>query len=97
MTRGLRRYYDAEDLHFITFSCWRRQPILGTPRRRDLLSRVLEETRRKYRFVVHGYVIMPEHVHLLITKPEVGDPSVVMKSIWRRRSNPFPLIRTERE
>jgi REP element-mobilizing transposase RayT len=28
--------------------------------------RLLEETRQKYRFAVLGYVIMPEHVHLLM-------------------------------
>ena len=54
------------------------------PKRRDLFLTILEETRRKYRFVVHGYVVMPEHFHLLITEPEVGDPSVVMKVVKHR-------------
>jgi REP element-mobilizing transposase RayT len=49
-----------------------------------LFVKILEEARRKYRFVVHGYVVMPEHFHLLITEPEVGDPSVVMKVIKER-------------
>jgi REP element-mobilizing transposase RayT len=31
---------------------------------------VLEQVRRRYRFVVVGYVVMPEHVHLLISEPE---------------------------
>jgi putative transposase len=53
-------------------------PILESAWRRDLLLKILEEGRRKYRFVIHGYVVMPEHVHLLITEPEEGDPSVVM-------------------
>jgi putative transposase len=48
--------------------------------------KILEEARRKYRFVVHGYVVMPEHFHLLITEPEVGDPSVVMKVVKERFS-----------
>jgi putative transposase len=38
-----------------------------------------ERVRRRYRFVVVGYVVMPEHVHLLFSEPERGDPSVVMK------------------
>src|ERR1700704_5807440 len=46
--------------------------------------KILEETRSKYRFVIHGYVVMPEHFHLLITEPEVGDPSVVMKVVKQR-------------
>ena len=31
-----------------------------------------------------GYVVMPEHFHLLMTEPEVGDPSVVMKVVKER-------------
>ena len=84
MTKGLVRYYGNQDLHFITCSCYRRQPQLRSAKRRYLFLTILEETRRKYRFVVHGYVVMPEHFHLLITEPEVGDPSVMMKVIKHR-------------
>ncbi len=84
MTEGLYRYYGTGDLHFITWSCYRRQPILEIATGRDLLLTILEQARRKYRFVVHGYVVMPEHVHLLITEPEEGDPSVVMKVVKQR-------------
>ena len=86
MTNGLHRYYGSHDLHFITCSCYHRQPQLGTPERRNLFLSILEEARRKYRFLVHGYVVMPEHFHLLITEPELGDPSVVMKVIKERFS-----------
>jgi putative transposase len=67
--------------HFITTSCYQRLPLLGSPRNRDLFLKVLEQVRRRYRFTVIGYVIMPEHVHLLLTEPERGDPSVVMQAI----------------
>src|SRR6266498_3325097 len=86
VTKHLHRYYGTHDLHFITSSCYRRQPELGSAWRRDLFVKILEEARRKYRFVVHGYVVMPEHFHLLIAEPEVGDPSVVMKVIKERFS-----------
>ena len=97
MTKGLHRYYGNHDLHFITCSCYHRQPQLGKPERRNLLLTILEEARQKYRFVVHGYVIMPEHFHLLMTEPEVGDPSVVMKVLKERftrklRTEGAPLI-----
>jgi REP element-mobilizing transposase RayT len=84
MTKGLHRYYGNHDLHSITSSCHDRQPQLGTPERRDLFLHILEDARQKYRFVVHAYVIMPEHFHLLITEPELGDPSVVMKVVKER-------------
>jgi putative transposase len=45
---------------------------------------ILEQTRQRYRFVVVGYVVMPEHVHLLLTEPEVGTPSTVMQVLKQR-------------
>jgi REP element-mobilizing transposase RayT len=80
----LKRYYNARHLHFITCSCYRRRPLLGTVRRRNLFLKVLEETRQRYQFVVLGYVVMPEHFHLLMSEPEKADPSVVMKVVKQR-------------
>jgi putative transposase len=80
----LKRYYTSKDLHFITCSCYRRRPLLGTAHRRDLFLKILEEARQRYQFVVVGYVVMPEHFHLLISEPEKGDPSVVMKVVKQR-------------
>jgi putative transposase len=48
--------------------------------------KVLEQTRQKYQFVVAGYVVMPEHVHLLISEPKVEDPSRVMQVLKQRVS-----------
>jgi REP-associated tyrosine transposase len=84
MPQGLKRYYGAGHLHFITCSCYQRRAWLGTTRRRDLFLRLLEETRQKYGFVVLGYVIMPEHFHLLISEPQVGDPSKVLQVVKQR-------------
>src|SRR5947209_7236083 len=77
----LKRYYGADHLHFITCSCYHRQRWLGSRRRRDLLLRVLEQVRQRYQFVVAGYVVMPDHIHLLIGEPEKGDPSRVMQAV----------------
>ena len=79
MPRNLHRYYGAGYLHFITTSCYQRSALLGGPANRDLFLEVMEQVRRRYRFVVVGYVVMPEHVHLLLGEPERGDPSIVMK------------------
>ena len=71
--------------------------MLGTPQRRDLFLQVLEQARQRYRIVVVGYVVMPEHFHLLMSEPEDGDPSVVMKvvkqefaRIVHRRGSEYP-------
>jgi REP element-mobilizing transposase RayT len=84
MPRGLHRTYGAHHLHFITCSCYRRLPFLRTARTRDRFLSILEETRQRYSFVVVGYVVMPEHIHLLITEPEVGTPSTVMQVVKQR-------------
>jgi hypothetical protein len=49
-------------------------PSRGTPRSRDLFLEVMEQIRQRHQFVVVGYVVMPEHVHLLFTEPEPGAP-----------------------
>jgi putative transposase len=84
MPDGLKRYYGAGDLHFITCSCYQRKPSLGTAPRRDLFLEILEQARQRYRFVVLGYVVMPEHFHLLITEPQAGDPSKAMQVVKQR-------------
>lgn len=84
MPSGLHRTYGAHHLHFITTSCYRRLPFLHTAHSRDIFLTMLEQTRERYRFVVVGYVVMPEHIHLLLTEPEVGTPSTVMQVLKQR-------------
>jgi len=81
MPWGLKRYYGDGDLHFVTFSCYRRQPLLGSPARRDLFLKVLELVRQRYHCVVLGYVVMPEHVHLLLSEPQKNNPSTVLQAL----------------
>jgi len=81
MPTRLHRYYGAGYLHFITTSCYQRRALLGSRKNRDLFLKVLEQVRRRYHFVVVGYVVMPEHVHLLLSEPERGNPSAVLQAL----------------
>ena len=81
MPWGLKRYYGFGHLHFITWSCYRRLPLLSDAASRDLLLTVLERMRDRYRFVVIGYVVMPEHVHVLVSEPQIGNPSIVVQAV----------------
>ena len=81
MPRGLKRYQQAGDLHFLTFSCYRRQPLLGTPETRRVFEHTLERVRRWYGFYVTGYVVMPEHVHLLVSEPERSTLGVAVQML----------------
>jgi putative transposase len=69
MTKGLVRYQQCGYLHFVTFSCYRRKPLLGTATACGIFERELEAMRVRYGLVVSGYVLMPEHVHLLVGEP----------------------------
>ena len=69
MPQGLKRYHNEGDDHFITFSCHDRKPHLASDHSKQTFLNSLELTRQKFRFEVLGYVIMPEHVHLLLSEP----------------------------
>jgi putative transposase len=94
MPRGLVRYQQTGDFHFVTFSCFHRLSHLDSPEARDLFESSLECTRRRYSFVVVGYVVMPEHVHLLVGEPLTGMLAGALQalklSVARRRTErPF--------
>jgi REP-associated tyrosine transposase len=69
MPHDLKRYQESKQSHFVTFSCYRRQPYFATPAMFDLFVRTLEEMRRRFETQVYGYVVMPEHIHLLLSEP----------------------------
>ena len=72
MPRGLTRYYGAGDLHFITCSCYHRQPLLGTPKRRDLFLRwawhlVVPHRRANRADILGGMATATASRHLLVS------------------------------
>jgi putative transposase len=84
MPAGLKRLYGKGHLHFITFSCYQRLPLLKTGRARDIFVKELGEIRDEMGFLLSGYVVMPEHVHLLISEPKQGTPSTVLQKLKLR-------------
>ncbi|HKH97957.1 MAG TPA: transposase [Candidatus Sulfotelmatobacter sp.] len=86
MPTGLERHYGKGDLHFITFSCYRRLPLLTTVRARDIFVQELARVRTETAFRLFGYVVMPEHVHLLMSEPKVGTPSAAVQKLKQRVS-----------
>jgi putative transposase len=87
MPRKLKRYHGRGDLHFITFSCYERRALLGTVRARDLFLKILEQVRRRCAASVVGYVVMPEHVHLLLSEPRGGTLAKLMQVLKQRVSH----------
>ena len=94
MPKSLVRYQQSGDLHFITFSCYRRQPHLGVASARDLFERSLETMRLRYDFFISGYVVMPEHIPLLVSEPRKAIFAKALQALKlsvavQRRERPF--------
>jgi putative transposase len=86
MPKGLSRRYGKHHLHFITCSCYRRLPLFASSRSKNIFAEILSEVRDRYAFALVGYVVMPEHIHLLIGEPAKGTPSTVMQVLKQRVS-----------
>src|SRR5882672_1363695 len=86
MANKLIRHYGRGHLHFITFTCYRRLPLLRSVRARNVFVNILGEVRDRYGFSLVGYVVMPEHIHLLISEPVQGTPSTVIQVLKQRVS-----------
>jgi putative transposase len=88
------RYQQTGEFHFLTFSSFRRQPYLSTVAAMELFEDALERVRLRYLFAVAGYVVMPEHVHLLVNEPGCGLLSRTVQALklsvsMRSRERPF--------
>lgn len=75
------RYQQQRCLHFITFSCYQRTKLLDSAAARDRFEQELERVRRWYGRFVTGCVVMPEHIHLLVSEPERGKLSVLIQML----------------
>ena len=91
MPWGLHRYQQTGDFHFVTFSCYRRKAKLSTPASRDTFEHSLEQTRRKYGLYIAGYVVMPEHVHLLLGEPASALLSTALQTLKQSVSRRLAL------
>jgi putative transposase len=80
------RHFDLPgDAHFLAFSCFQRLRLLSKDRTRKWFIEALENARRKHRFHLWAWVIMPEHVHLLIypTSTDPGHIATVLGELKR--------------
>jgi putative transposase len=64
--KRMRRREVPGQARFVTFSCHRRLPLLGKPAIRDVFVEAMAAARRTHRFELFAWVVMPEHVHLLV-------------------------------
>ena len=77
-------FYDGNHLHFITASTYRRTRLFDSPRFRSQFVEALNRLRSELRFQLVGYVLMPEHFHLLIWPNETANPSRIVGGLKQR-------------
>jgi putative transposase len=65
-------------------------PYLQSPEAKQTFLTVLEETGRRCDFKIIGYVVMPEHVHLLITEPPDKPLNIALAVLKREVSSRLP-------
>jgi putative transposase len=81
MPWGLKRFHHSGQCHFVTFSCYHRHPLLAVDSGKIIFELALDRVRRSFRLHVYGYVVMPEHVHLLVSEPQRQTLAEALKSL----------------
>src|SRR5271169_1111127 len=81
MPGSLKRFQQTRQNHSLTFSCYHRQPKFASSEACAIFVSALERVRQSYWLCVYGYVILPEHVHLLVNGPERGTLAQALKSL----------------
>ena len=69
MLWGLKRFYHSGQSHFVTFCCYHRRRLFSVDASCRTFESALERVRRISGLNVYGYVVMPEHVHVLLSEP----------------------------
>jgi putative transposase len=94
MPSGLKRFHETGQSHFVTFGCWHRYPFFLDAAARADFQKGLERIRIQFQLCVYGYVVMPEHVHLLLSEPQRRTLAEAIKSlkqgVSRRRIGQAP-------
>ncbi len=69
------------DAHCLTFSCFRRRAFLGRDRARTWFLESLDRARASAGFALWAFVLMPEHVHLLVLPHEGARISAILSAV----------------
>jgi putative transposase len=85
----LRHYDDPQSVRFITFGTYRGERSLNNPETVQLLLSELLAARNKYGLKLLGYVVMPEHVHLVIFPPPGTTMGLVVREIKSKMARAY--------
>jgi putative transposase len=78
---SLHRFEHSGQTHFVTFSCYHQRHLFAETASKQTFELALERVRKAFDLDIYGYVVMPNHVHLLIAEPRTGLLGEALKSI----------------
>ena len=64
--KRIRHFDVVGHVHHLTFSCYQQMSLLTNDAWRYWLSESIENSLRRHGFILHAFVFMPNHVHLLV-------------------------------
>ena len=100
MRKRMERREERNSVRFLTFSCQRRLPLLTDPVTAADFTAALATAHRVRRFELFAWVVMPEHVHLLLRPDQDDTAAAILKSVkltvaqlaiarWKRSGDPL--------
>ncbi|MGO8734634.1 MAG: transposase, partial [Terriglobia bacterium] len=92
-----RRHFAPGQLQFITSSVYRRTKLFDSQRLRSNFVEVLRQFRQEAGFLLIGWVLMPEHFHLLINPEPVESTSRLMQELKKRTAQQIVSLLTENQ
>jgi putative transposase len=82
--KQVKHYDEPGHCHELTFSCYRRMPLLTNNPWRTLFCQSIDRSLKRHQYQLYSFVLMPEHVHLLVQPSPDGSPvSSLLKAIKR--------------
>lgn len=98
MTRRHKRMKRRDDgsVRYCTFSCYQRLPLLGTTSLRDACVEAIAHAQARFGFHVIAWVVMPEHVHLMV-QPVPTDSPLAPALAWIKSVSARRIIRRWRQ
>lgn len=97
----LRHLDKLDTARFVTFSCYQREKLLKSERELMIVAKHLCKMSIEKKIKIHGYVLMPSHIHLILTSPpeinlgiEIGRMKALsareILSNWRNENSEIP-------
>jgi putative transposase len=94
--KKVRHFNEPNQFHELTFSCYKRLPLLTNNAWRFMLTDSVDRAMQRHGYLLTAFVYMPEHVHLLIFPQDTASRiDELLKAIKRPFSYRIKRLLTE--